>query len=126
LAIEAAQKFDFLYIPSVSRPTPRDLSDPKMGRGRANNLLRHIFEMPLKEEQDVSEAGARWEDVSKTKAVLERTVRPVLPQQISLNDLRPRIDPPRTVIITCGNPWSMEDIKYVADANHLRFEKEDW
>lgn len=126
LAIEAAQKFDFLYVSSVSRPTPRDLSDPKMGRGRANNLLRHIFEMPLKEEQDVSEAAARGENVSKAKAVLDKTVRPVLPQHISLNDLRPRIDPPRTVIITCGNPWSMEDIKYVADTNHVRFEKEDW
>jgi len=27
---------------------------------------------------------------------------------------------------TCGNPWSMEDIKYIAESNHMRYEKEDW
>jgi len=27
---------------------------------------------------------------------------------------------------TCGNPWSMEDIKYAAETNQMRFEKEDW
>ncbi len=57
LAIEAAQRFDFVYVPSVSRPTQRDLSDPKLGKGRANNMLRHLFEMPLKEEQDLQEAA---------------------------------------------------------------------
>jgi hypothetical protein len=29
-------------------------------------------------------------------------------------------------VITCGNPWSMEDIKYAAEFNKMRFEKEDW
>jgi ferredoxin--NADP+ reductase len=125
-AIEAAQKFDFLYVPSVSRPTPRDISDPKLGKGRANNILRHVFGMPLKEEQELQETAARGEDVSKAKAALEKTVKPVLPQHISLKALEPRIDPPQTVIITCGNPWSMEDIKYVAESNGMRFEKEDW
>lgn len=27
----------------------------------------------------------------------------------------------RAVIIACGNPWSMEDIKYAAESNHMRF-----
>ena len=31
-----------------------------------------------------------------------------------------------TVVITCGNPWSMEDIKYAADTSGMKFEKEDW
>ena len=126
LAIEAAQRFDFVYVPSVSRPTPRDISDPKLGKGRANNLLRYIFGMPLKEEQDLRNAADRGEDVSKIKAVLEKTVKPILPQHISLKTLEPRIDPPQTVIITCGNPWSMADIKFIADSNKIRFEKEDW
>lgn len=126
LAIEAAKKFDFVYVPSVSRPAPRDLSDAKLGKGRANNVLRHLFEMSLKEEQDLQEAGAAGKDISRLKAALDKTVRPVLPQQISRQELLRRTDPPKTVIITCGNPWSMEDIKYVAESNKMRFEKEDW
>ncbi len=31
-----------------------------------------------------------------------------------------------TITITCGNPWSMEDIKYAAESSGMRFEKEDW
>lgn len=126
LAIEAAQKFDFLYVPSVSRPTQRDLGDPKMGKGRANNMLRHLFEMSLKEEQDLEEAVAKGADASRAKAVLEKTVRPVLPRHLSRESLRKRMDPARTVVVTCGNPWSMEDIKYAVDSRGMRFEKEDW
>ncbi len=126
LGIEAAKKFDFVYVPSVSRPAPRDLSDATLGKGRANNLLRHLFEMLLKEEQDLQEAGAAGKDVSRLKAALDKTVRPVMPQHISRQELLRRMDPPKTVIITCGNPWSTEDIKYVAESNHMRFEKEDW
>jgi hypothetical protein len=32
----------------------------------------------------------------------------------------------RTVILTCGNPSLMANIKYFADSNQIRFEKEDW
>ena len=124
--IEAAQRFDFIYVPSVSRPKQRDLDDRRMGKGRANNVLRHILGMPLKEEQDLQEAQAKGGDVSKAKAVLEKTVRPVLPEQHPLQELRKRMDPPKTVVVTCGNPWSMEDIKYAAESNQMRFEKEDW
>ena len=61
LDIEAAQRFDFVYVPSVSRPTQRDWDDPKLGRGRANNMLRYLLEMPLKEEQDLQrDCGERW------------------------------------------------------------------
>lgn len=31
-----------------------------------------------------------------------------------------------TVVITCGNPWSMEDLKYAAETSGMKFEKEDW
>ncbi len=124
-AMEADERFDFVYLPSVSRPTPRDHSDSKMGKGRANNLLRHIFDMPLKEEQDLQEAAAEG-DVSKAMAALERTVRPVLPQRFSRKELQERIEPAHSVIMTCGNPFFMSDIKTIADANHIKFEKEDW
>ncbi|MCZ6623591.1 MAG: hypothetical protein O7B35_05085 [Deltaproteobacteria bacterium] len=125
-AAETRQRFDFTYVPSVSRPTQRDLDDPKMGKGRANNLLRHILGMPLKEEQDLQEASSKGKDPAKAKATLEKTIKPVLPAQHSQEKLQRRMDPPKTVVITCGNPWSMEDIKYAADYNHIHFEKEDW
>ena len=126
LDIEAAQRFDFVYVPSVSRPTQRDWDDPKLGRGRANNMLRYLLEMPLKEEQDLQEITAKGGDVSKAKAVLEKTVKPSLPKKFSREALRSRFDPSTTVVITCGNPWSMEDIKYAAEARGMKFEKEDW
>ena len=126
LAIEAAQKFDFVYIPSVSRPASSDFSSARMGKGRANNLLREIFEMPLKEEQALKEAAQRGEDTSMAKAALEKTVRPVLPKHLSPKTLRERFNPSSTVILTCGNPLSMADIRFTAEANQIRFEKEDW
>jgi ferredoxin-NADP reductase len=126
LEIEAAQRFDFAYVASVSRPTARDLADPRMGRGRANNLLRHIFGMPTKEQEQLEAAIARGEDASRARQALDRTVAPALPRHLSRNDLLARLDPSRSVLLTCGNPSSMEDIKYVADSHRIPFEKEDW
>lgn len=126
LAIEASQKFDFVYVPSVSRPASSDLDNPRMGKGRANNLLRAIFEMPLKEEQAFHEATQRGEDTSMARAALEKAVRPILPQHVSRKALQERFAPSRTVILTCGNPLSMADIHFTAEANQIRFEKEEW
>jgi hypothetical protein len=126
LDIEAAQRFDFAYVASVSRPTERDLADPRMGRGRANNLLRHMFGMPVKEEEEAAAAIAKGEDASRARAALARTVAPALPGHFSATELMKRLDPSRSVLLTCGNPSSMEDIKYVADTQHIPFEKEDW
>ncbi len=126
LDIEASQRFDFVYVASVSRPAERDLEDSRMGRGRANNLLRHMFGMPVKEEEELEAAIARGEDASRAKAALARTVAPALPRHLSRNDLMKRLDPSRSVLLTCGNPSSMEDIKHVADTHRIKFEKEDW
>lgn len=125
VAIEEAGRFDFVYAASVSRPTARDFEDPCMGRGRANNVLRHILGMPLKEEQELGEVLARGEDASRARAALERAVVPMLPQHI-MSKLQNRLDPARTVILTCGNPSLMTDIKYIADTHRIHFEKEDW
>jgi hypothetical protein len=110
----------------VSRPTARDFEDPKIGTGRANNVLRYLLGLPLKEEQDLEEICAKGGDLSKAKSALERTIRPALPQRLSREALRDRWNPQDSVVITCGNPWSMEDIKYVAEKKGMRFEKEDW
>jgi ferredoxin-NADP reductase len=126
LDIEDAARFDFVYVPSVSRPTARDADDPRLGRGRANNVLRHLFDMPLKEQQELQAALAAGEDASRARAALESAMIPALPRCVSRSELRKRMDPAHTLILTCGNPSSMADIKYVADTNRIRFEKEDW
>jgi len=126
LAIEAAARFDFSYIPSVSRPTSADLENPGLGVGRANNLLRHIYGMPLKEEEELQQAQAGGGDVSAAQAALKRAVRPALPRRVGLPQLRERLAPSATVVLTCGNASLMADIKTIADANGARFEKEDW
>jgi len=126
LAIEAAGKFDFLYVPSVSRPTQRDIDNLKLGRGRANNVLRYSLGMPLKEEEDLDNAKKQGGDIAKLQAALDKTVKAVLPRRLTRERLQERMDPPKAVVVTCGNPWSMEDIKYIAETRGMRFEKEDW
>ena len=105
LDIEKAQRFDFVYVPTVSRPTAGDLADPELGSGRANNLLRHVFELPPKEAS---------------------AVPPALPRNRPLAMLRERVQPSRTVVLTCGNPNGMADIAWIASQAGMRFEKEDW
>ena len=126
LDIEASQCFDFLYLASVSRPTERDIGDPQLGRGRANNLLRHLFGMSLKEEEDVAATITHGADPSRARAALENVVAPALPSHVSRSELRKRFESSRLILLTCGNPSSMEDIQYVADTHRIPFEKEDW
>jgi len=52
--------------------------------------------------------------------------RPVLPQHHPNDELLDRMDPATTVILTCGNPIVMDDVRYIAEKNGYRFEKEDW
>jgi ferredoxin-NADP reductase len=105
LEIEKAKSFDFVYVPSVSRPTARDLADPEIGSGRANNLLRYVLGLPAKEPAASALA---------------------LPRAWPLALLRERIEPSRTVVLTCGNPNVMADIAWIASQAGMRFEKEDW
>ena len=125
-AIEASRRFDFVYLASVSRPSKWDFDDPRMGRGRANNLLRHILGMPLKEEEELEAAVGEGKDASAARAALERTVAPALPTHISRSELLKRLDPSRAVIMTCGNRSGMADVEYAAATHHIHFEKEDW
>jgi ferredoxin-NADP reductase len=105
LDIEASSSFDFVYVPSVSRPTARDRDDGRLGVGRANNLLRRVFGIPARESQ---------------------AVPPELPQDRPLEMLQERINPSHTVVLTCGNPDGMADIAWIAAQTGMRFEKEDW
>lgn len=124
-AIEDAGTFDFCYVPTVSRPAA-DGDAPRLGAGRANNILRHVLDLPLREEEELAEAETGGGDVSAARRALERATRPALPARTSLAALRERLEPASTVILTCGNPSSMADIKRIADSRGIRFEKEDW
>ena len=105
IAIETSNAFDFVYVPSVSRPTARDRGDSRLGVGRANNVLRQVFGIPPREAQ---------------------AVPPELPRDRPLAMMQERIDPSHTVVLACGNPDGMEDIAWIAARKEMRFEKEDW
>ena len=126
LDIEASGSLDFVYIPSVSRPTQRDIDDQGMCRGRANNVLRHSFDLPMREEEALGEAKEKGGDTARAQAALDKTVRPMLARQISPQRLRDRFDAAKTVIMTCGNPWSMADIELTAKRHQIHFEMEEW
>lgn len=126
MEIEAERRFDFVYVPSVSRPSRDDVTNTRLGKGRANNLLRSVFGMPQKEEEDLMKARGRGEGVDHAAALFERTVKPNLPEHVTKRSLLERMDAAKSVILTCGNPRSMEDIKHIAVSQGIRFEKEDW
>ena len=124
--IEASRSFDFVYVPSVSRPTANDLNDPALGKGRANNLLRRLFDMPLKEEEAQTTTCAGSSGAAQTLPAMAHAVRPVFPKSHPARELRERFDSSSTVILTCGNPTAMADVQAIASANQIRFEKEEW
>ena len=105
LDIERAKNFDFVYVPSVSRPSASDRSNPQLGTGRANNLLRLVLGQPAREPA---------------------AVEPNLPREKPLPLLRTRLDPSRTVLLACGNPDGMADLARIAAQAGMPFEKEDW
>ncbi|MCI0347915.1 MAG: hypothetical protein L0Z53_00685 [Acidobacteriales bacterium] len=124
--IEASRSFDFAYVPSISRPSPVDMNDPTLGKGRANNLLRRLFDMPLKEQEAQATAPPPASGAAQDQPALAHVVRPVFPEGHPVRELRQRFDPSSTVVLTCGNPAAMADVQAIASANQFRFEKEDW
>jgi len=123
--IEASGRFDFMYVPTVSRPAEEASIDARIGQGRANNVLRHVYELPAAEEEKLTRAKS---DVSVVAAnlALERLVHPVLPRHVNVDALRRRHAPDATVLMTCGNPASMADIRSVAERRTIRVEAEAW
>ncbi len=128
LEIEAAGKLDLVYVPTVSRPSGRDVADPHLGRGRANNVLRLVLGLPTKEAEALDEAKANQSNIVQAQAVLGKTVHPVLPRHVSTSMLRDRLrfDPLRTVLFACGNPISTADIKLTTERHQISFETEEW
>ncbi len=125
-AIVRSGKLDFVYVPTVSRPSKQDLENPDLGKGRANNLLRRVFGMPMKEEEDLAGLSGQGLDTTRATALLQATVRPILPSGVSESGLRERMDPRATVFLTCGNPSGMADMRLIAERQGIRFELEEW
>ena len=126
LAIERAQKIDFAYVPSVSRPSAADLQNPDLGKGRANNILRLTMGMKMKEERSPVR-NINTEELGRDTAAQNGSgTLPVLPRRHSGESLRERIGGGQSVIMTCGNPLAMDDIRYIAAENGIRFEMEEW
>lgn len=123
--IAAARRFDFVYVPSVSRPG-EEQGRGAVGRGRANNILRLALGLPMAEEQVLEEARAAGDDTRDLEAAAVRAVSPQLPPGIDQGVLRARLDPPSTVVLTCGNPAAMADVGRVAEGRGMRLEREEW
>ena len=100
-AIEAYRKFDFVYIPTVSRPSEDDWKIESLGKGRAGNLLRNLLNLPPKGEA-------------------------VLPACLQNKDWKQRLDPRCTIILACGSHASVSDVQDVATETRIPFVKEDW
>ena len=126
LEIEASGSFDFMYLPTVSRPTRRDYEDRRLGVGRATNLLRLLYGLPMKEEEDVDAATAGGSSVAEAEGALAQTPRPALPAGVDLARARSRLDPASAVVLTCGNPASMADVQRTAARVGIRCEVEEW
>ncbi len=125
-AIMEVGKLDLVYLPTVSRPSSPDLSDPHIGKGRGNNLLRLLYDLPMREQEVSADPGLTTQHRDAAEKDLARAVRPTLPSYVSKADLQKRIDPASTLIMTCGNPSAMEDIARIAKSVGAAFTKEEW
>ena len=124
--IQSAKAFDFVYVPLVSRPSHSRHPPKSVGTGRANNLLRRLLDMPLKEEEDLTQAILTHSQVEKAKVTLSKTVRPTLPAHLSEERVKARLSPLKTVVLVCGNIQAMNEIKKVVESRQIAFEKEEW
>ena len=82
--------------------------------------------MPLKEEEDLTQAILVDSQVEKAKVTLSKTVRPTLPAHLSEERLKARLSPLKTVVLMCGNIQAMNEIKKVVESRQIAFEKEEW
>ena len=123
--IEAAGRFDFMYVPTVSRPSEHAGVDKRIGQGRASNVLRHIFDLPTTEDDKLTNAVGGC--CACGSGSCPRTAgSPGPPGHLTTCAIRDRVDPASTVLLTCGNPVSTADIKSTAARRQIRFELEEW
>jgi ferredoxin-NADP reductase len=124
-AIAAAGRFDFVYVPTVSRPGDEQGREV-IGRGRANNVFRLALGLPMAEEEAREEASRAGRDTAALEDALARAVAPQLPPGIDLAAVQKRLNPASTVVLTCGNPRAMQDVRRAAEGVGIRVEQEEW
>jgi ferredoxin-NADP reductase len=100
-ALASAPKLDFVYVPTISRPTNSDWELTSLGKGRAGTLLRRMLHLPHDEEA-------------------------VLPSFVKIKDFHDRFSRQSTIMLACGSHAAVEDIREIALESKIRFEKEDW
>ncbi len=123
--IEAAGRFDFLYLPTVSRRPGAAGMDARIGLGRASNVVRYVYGLPAAEEEKQAQARSEVTRVA-ADAALERLVFPQLPAHVNVAELAARVAPDETVLLACGNPASLADIESTAGRRQVRFERDTW
>ena len=123
--IEAAGRFDFLYLPTVSRRTGTAGMDARVGLGRASNVVRNVYGLPAAEEEKQAQARSEVTRVAADLA-LERLVYPRLPAHVNAAELAARVAADDTVLLACGNPASLADIESTAKRRRVRFERDTW
>jgi ferredoxin-NADP reductase len=126
LNAEKIPGFDFQYVRSVSRPTPRDADDPQLGQGRANNLLRSMLGFGTREQELVEESQGRGGDVAGAQQAADKATRPRLGSALDPESLKRRMPSGHTTVLTCGNGEGMEDIKRICERAGFKFEMEEW
>ena len=124
-AIASAGRFDFVYVPTVSRPGDEQGRET-IGRGRANNVLRLALGLPMAEEEALEEARRGGRDTGLLEEARARAIAPQLPSDVELAQIRKRLDPASTVLLTCGNPGAMQDVRRAAEGLGIRVEQEEW
>ncbi len=87
-AYETDPDFDFVFIPTVSRPQEESTHDPRVGVGRVNDTFRFLLGLPKSGKVD-----------------------PVLPAHRSAEAIFARIPAGRTAFFFCGNPDMVKDAK---------------
>ena len=123
--IEASGRFDFLYLPTISRRAGAAGMDSRIGLGRASNVVRHVYGLPTAEEEKQAQARSEITRVAADLA-LERLVSPQLPAHVNAAELAARVAPADTALLACGNPASLADIESTAKRRQVRFERDTW
>ena len=123
--IEAAGRFDFQYLPTVSRRAGTAGMDPRIGLGRACNVVRYVYGLPTAEEEKQAQARSEVTRVA-ADAALERLVHPQLPAHVNVAELAARLAADETVLLACGNPASLADVESTAKRRQVRFERDAW
>lgn len=108
-SIEQEQRFDFVYLPSVTRPIKEDYHNDALGKGRVGALLQLLL-------------GISPNIVGGKSSLIE----PILPKRYTTAELQKRMNEKNSVMLVCGNAEMMGDVKRIAELAKIRFEMEEW